>query len=112
MKIGTEAGFDEESVRKVVTDEKNIKHVFTTAQKWSNSGVSGECFFGKSLDSKEISVKTDQINLGPQFVELRIFDMGGKFFGMSVTFRCTSFFHEWPRCFLRRAGCRHFLQGL
>ena len=45
MKIGTEAGFDEESVRKVVMDEKNIKHVFTTAQKWSHSGVSGECFF-------------------------------------------------------------------
>ena len=48
MKIGTEAGFDEETVRKIVTDEKNIKHVFTTAQKWSHSGVSGECFLQKS----------------------------------------------------------------
>ena len=53
-----------------------------------------------------------KINLGSQFVELHIFYMGGNFFGMSVTFRCTTFFHEWTRRFLRRTGCRYFLQGL
>ena len=41
VKIGTDAGLDEDSVRKVVTDDNKIKHVFTAAQKWSHAGVSG-----------------------------------------------------------------------